>query len=163
MRKAAPAQVARMARIMSAAALLLALGYAAIADSLGDVYYLSSGVLSAAIAVPTLAVFWRRANRAGVLAGSVAGTLATILMYLWEYKVLQMTDPEAANYYLQVLPGWLAGTCGYLYIGTGVLASAITLVMVSLLSPPPTAKLLAAVAPSPVDDPTEFAAAEETA
>jgi SSS family solute:Na+ symporter len=161
MRKASPVQVARMARIMSAAALLLALGYAAIADSLGDVYYLSSGVLSAAIAVPTLAVFWRRANRVGVLAGSVVGTLATILMYLWEYKVLQMTDPEAANYYLQVLPGWLAGACGYLYIGTGVLASAITLILVSLLSAPPTAELLAAVAPSPVDDPAEFATAED--
>ena len=33
--------------------------YAFIADTLGDVYYLSSGVLSACIAVPAIAVFWK--------------------------------------------------------------------------------------------------------
>ncbi len=162
MRQASPRNIAFVARATSAAVLLLSLGYATIADSLGDVYYLSSGVLSAAIAVPAVAIFWRRANRAGVLAGSLAGTLATILMYLWEYKVLQMADPEAANYYLQVLPGWLAGACGYLYIGTGVLASVVAVTAVSLLSPAPAPERLAAVAPRPVDDPAEFAVAENS-
>jgi hypothetical protein len=74
-----------------------------------------------------------------------------------------MTDPEAANYYLQVLPGWLAGACGYLYIGTGVLASVVAVTAVSLLSPAPAPERLAAVAPRPVDDPAEFTIAEETA
>lgn len=150
---ASPRLIGLAARALSGAALLLGLAYALAAGSLGDVYYLSSGLLSAAIAVPALAVFWRRATTPGVVAGSLAGAGATLAMYFYEYHGLQMADHEASGYYANVLPGWLAGACGYLYIGTGVLAAAATLVAVSLLTPRSAPGLLAAVDPVPAEGP----------
>ncbi len=155
MKGAAKKQVMLMSKIVSACAIFAGLGYALAADSLGDVYYLSSGVLSAAIAVPALAVFWRRANTVGVLAGSIAGTLATVLAYIFEYHYLQ-TDPAEVNYYLKVLPGWVHGCYGYMYIGIGVVFAVIFLVGGSLLTPAPAGKQLKEVSTNPIDDPDAF-------
>ena len=38
------------------------------------------------------------------------------------------------HYYTDVLPDWLAGGYGYLYVGTGVVVSLIALVCVSLVT-----------------------------
>jgi SSS family solute:Na+ symporter len=114
------------------AAFLGALVYAVFADKLGDVYYLSSGVLSGCVAVPAIAIFWRRANAAGIWVGSLAGLVATFACYWYEYKYLSLTDAASPLYYTKVLPGWLAGAGGYLYIGAGVIAAAIATVVVSL-------------------------------
>ena len=153
MKNAPREKVAVMARVLSAVAVLLALFYAFIADSLGDVYYLSSGVLSACIAVPAIAIFWKRATAPGVVIGSILGAVTTFVMYWWEYKVLQADDPAAPNYYLEVLPAWLAGGCWYLYIGTGVIVSTVALVVVSLVTPRTPDARHAAVDGVPVDGP----------
>jgi len=151
MKDAPREKIALMARFFSAAAIVLALCYALIADSLGDVYYLSSGILSACIAVPAIAVFWKRATAPGVVVGSIVGAVATFAMYFWEYHVLQFADPKAAGYYTDVLPVWLAGGYGYLYIGTGVVAAVLTCVAVSLATPAPAAERIAAVDATPRD------------
>lgn len=151
MKGASREKVALMARIATGGAIILALLYAIIADSLGDVYYLSSGILSACIAVPAVAIFWKRATAQGVIAGSIIGAITTFSMYWWEYKVLQADDPKAPNYYLNVLPDWLAGGTWYLYIGTGVIVSVIVLIAASLLSPRTSEKLLSAVDEIPID------------
>ena len=118
-----------MARVMTGVALVLALVYAFISDKLGDVYYLSSGVLSASIAVPAVAIFWKRANTPGVMIGSILGAVSTVAMYLWEYKAI-------ADNYTEVLPAWLVNGYGYLYIGTGVVVAVISLIVVSLITSP---------------------------
>lgn len=144
-------KVAAMARCATAAAVVLALVYAFISDTLGDVYYLSSGILSACIAVPALAIFWKRATSAGVVISSIAGAAATFLMYRWEYYTLLAAGPEDPDHYLNLLPGWLAGGCGYLYIGTGVVVSLVVLVIVSLVTARSSEERLAAVSPAPLD------------
>jgi SSS family solute:Na+ symporter len=150
-----------MAKIMTAAAIVLALLYAFIADSLGDVYYLSSGVLSACIAVPAIAVFWKRATAPGVILGSIIGAGATFAMYFYEYKVLQYDDPALPNYYTDVLPGWLAGGYGYLYIGIGVVASALSLAIISFVTPRSSEELIAAVEAVPADGASALEAVSE--
>jgi SSS family solute:Na+ symporter len=160
--KGAPKErVAALARIMTAAAVILALLYAFIADTLGDVYYLSSGILSACIAVPAIAVFWKRATKPGVIIGSIIGAAITFAMYWYEYKVLQYADETLPNYYTDVLPGWLAGGYGYLYIGTGVVASAVSLVVVSLLTPCSSEEMIAAVEAEPADGTAALEAVSE--
>ncbi len=151
------------AKIITAACLLLAVGYAAIADRLGDVYYLSSGVLSASIAVPAIAIFWRRATASGAFTASVLGAVTTLAVYLWEYRFLQAADPGAPHYYTAVLPAWLAGGYGYFYIGAGVLVAALSLAAVSLLQPAPAPDRLRIVTPTAVEGPAlwnEITAAE---
>jgi SSS family solute:Na+ symporter len=143
--KGAPREkVASMARVMTAVALILALAYAFIADTLGDVYFISSGVLSASIAVPAIAIFWKRANAPGVVIASILGAVSTIAMYLYEYYAI-------ADNYTEVLPAWLVNGYGYLYIGTGVLVAVLSLIVVSLITPRSSEAQLAAVDETPVD------------
>ena len=143
--------VSLVSRSITAIAIILAFIYALWAETLGDVYYISSGVLSAAIAVPAIAIFWKRANTPGVIISSIFGAISTIAMYLWEYKALQYTNPEKANYYTKILPAWLAGGYGYLYIGTGVITAVIALVIVSLCTKKPSDKQLSVVLHDPID------------
>jgi SSS family solute:Na+ symporter len=133
----------RSARWISVAVIAASLGLALMNSSLGDVYYLSSAVLSASIAIPALFIFWKRANAKGVMAGSIVGFVVTVVSYWLEYK--RYTDVAA-------YPAFLQGAYGYLYLGAGVLASVATLVPVSLLTKPSEAKQLAAVKVAPVDD-----------
>jgi len=159
--KGAPKEkIAFMARVMTAVAVILALLYAFISDTLGDVYFLSSGVLSASVAVPALAVFWRGATKAGIITGSILGAASTILMYLWEFKILQYLDAAKENYYLDVLPAWLAGGYMYLYIGVGVIVSATAIVVVSMVTTKSEAELLS-VDTVPVDGPGPIEAVSE--
>ncbi|MBU0754210.1 MAG: hypothetical protein KJ645_03670 [Planctomycetes bacterium] len=154
-------KIALMARLFTGLAVLLALLYAFIADHLGDVYYLSSGVLSASIAIPALAIFWKRSTTPGVVVASLIGAIATFAMYWWEYKVLQFADAAQPNYYTDVLPAWLANGYGYLYIGTGVVASAVSLIVVSLITRRSSAEALDSVELHPIDEAAAFEAVSE--
>ncbi len=129
----------RRAQWFSVAAILMGLGYALVSESLADVYYLSSGVLSACIAVPVAAMFWRRANARGVLAAIVAGFVGTLGVYYLEYHTAV------------VFPDVLVGARGYLYVGTGVVLSVISLIVVSLLTAPSSRVQCAAVRPEPAE------------
>jgi hypothetical protein len=84
-------------------------------------------------------------------------------MYWYEYKHLQFADPALPNYYTDVLPGWLAGAYGYIYVASGVLISLVLIVMVSLVTRRPAVQLLEQVKDSPVDDFDEFVRGSATA
>ncbi len=141
-------------RLISMGAIVLALLCALASESLGDVYYISSGVLSACIAVPFLFAFWKRTTLAGVMTAAVLGFLGTIGGYFWEYYTI------AANY-TEVLPGWMQNSYGYNYLAFGVLLSVISIIVVSLLTKPSSEKQLASVNASSVDDYGTFAANAE--
>lgn len=141
--------------------LLVSLGCALINDSLQDVYYISSGVLSASVAVPAIFIYWKRTTSTAVCLASVAGFVGTVGGYFYEYKFLQSTDANAAHYYMNSLPVWLQQSYMYNYVAAGVLLSVVVLVGVSLLTPRPAAERLAEVRPEPVDDYEEFALATE--
>ena len=116
---------AAVGRVATLAAFLIAAGLAMVNDKLGDVYNISSGVLSASIAVPAIFIFWKRTTLPAVLAAAMVGFAGTVVMYLLEVKAV-------ASWF--VLPGWLSASAGYNYVATGVVLSVITIVLVSLLT-----------------------------
>jgi solute:Na+ symporter, SSS family len=148
---------ARLSAARSTTSLVIAaaLPLACMSESLGDIYYISSGVLSASIALPLFFVFWKRTTLAAVLTASVAGFMGTVGGYLYEYKYLG-GDEKSAHYYLRELPQWLQGSYGYNYLALGVLLSLLTLVGVSLATRKSTAERLAFVQLQPVDDVAQF-------
>lgn len=143
-------------RAVSVLSVLAALACALISTSLGDVYYISSGVLSACIAVPAFFIFWRRTTLPAVITAAVAGLVGTVGMYWFEYKYLQFADPALPHYYTDTLPAWLAGAYGYIYVAAGVVISVVLLVTVSLVTRRPPRERLEAVSDRPIDDFGEF-------
>ncbi len=134
------AKVARWSRLLAVAAVGLGLVYAINADSLMDVYTLSSGVLTASIAVPAFAIFWKRANRLGVILSATLGFVGNVAFYLLEYHVWEH----------KYAPQWLADTyLGYIIIGLSL--SLFGLVFGSLMGRPSTDEELSSVAPKPIE------------
>ena len=132
-----------LARVVSLVVVFIALGMALVSSSLGDVYYISSGILSASIAVPVLFLFWKRTTLPAVLTSSVAGFAGTVGMYWFEYK-----NPDAAT----LLPPLLQPSFGYNYLVVGVLASVVVIVLVSLVTKRPEQAKLDSVEEKPIDD-----------
>ena len=146
----------RAGRLVSVAVILVGLGLAFISESLGDIYYVSSGVLSASIAVPLFFIFWKRTTHAAVLVAATAGFLGTVGGYWFEYKFLNAVDPTAPTYYMTVLPAWLQGSFCYNYLAFGVLLSLVAILAVSLLTKQEPASKLSFVKAEPLDGIDEF-------
>lgn len=107
-----PAMHARLPRLISAGAIGVALLYALIIESLWDVFYLSSGVLTTTIFIPMMALFMPSATARQVHAAIIAGFLGTLLFYFLETRgVLANFEPQ-----------WLSAT-GLGYILWGLLAA----------------------------------------
>jgi SSS family solute:Na+ symporter len=143
------ARIMRWSRGWSLIVVVIMIGVAFLVDylpqGLWDAYYLSSGVLSAGVAVPVLAMFWKRANLPGAFAGSLVGGLTAGIGYFVEKYVFDY------SYW----PQWLADT--YLgYCVWGVVAGVVTLIVVTLLTAAPSQAKLDAIAAAPVDDHAEF-------
>jgi SSS family solute:Na+ symporter len=145
-----------LAKYISIAAILAALLCAFISDKLGDIYYISSGVLSASIAVPALFIFWRRTTLPAVMVSSIVGFVGTVGGYFYEYKFLQAADPDAPHYYTNELPAWLHNSYGYHYVALGVILSLLTIVAVSLVTERSRKELLDNLKTVPIDDYKEF-------
>ncbi len=146
-----------LARVISVLVLLIALVCAAVSQSLKDVYYISSGILSACVAIPTIFVFWRRTTLPAVITAAILGFVGTVGAFIFEYHtaatldivstvVARMrtfifghqyqptTDATASHSFKDVVPGWLVNSQGYNYLAVGVLLSLVSIVVVSLLT-----------------------------
>jgi SSS family solute:Na+ symporter len=150
-KRVSPHRRLMVAKGISVFVLLVSLASAMISDSLHDVYYISSGVLSACVAVPAIFVFWRRTTLSAVLVAASVGFVGTVGAFIVEYHYYS-ADPAAAHYYVNEWPAWLQGIYGYAYIALGVLLSLVSIVVVSLVTGPATARQLAALQPAPVED-----------
>ncbi len=117
----------RTSRITSVLVLFVAFLYALWADRLGDIYYISSGVLSAAIAIPLVAWGWSRAGSTAIVSASLTGAVTAAAFYWIEYKVWELKAPAALS--------WLAPSIGYNYLAACVLASAAVLLLIGWLCP----------------------------
>ncbi len=136
-----------VSQYISVIVLLIALVLAFASESLSDVYYISSGVLSASIAIQAIFIFWRRTTLPAVITSSIIGFVGTVGGYILEYKILGSAE---------LLPGFLQPSFGYNYIAFGVVLSFITIVVVSLLTARSPQTKLDNVKSQPVDDYAEF-------
>lgn len=142
--------VSQWMRILSGAAILIALVYALNATSLMDVYILSSGVLTASIAIPAFAMFWRKTNRLGVILSASFGFVGNVVFYIYEYHIVQHAYK----------PAWLADTyLGYIIIG--IAGSLIGLTAGIIIGKPSTEQQLATVSPVPLEGAEVFDIARE--
>jgi SSS family solute:Na+ symporter len=146
------AQVVWAGRIASLCVVIGTLGVTFLIDllprGLWDAYYLSSGVLSAAVGISVLSMFWKRANYAGAFAASLVGGVTTLVLYLVEKYVWEYDWPVP-------VPQSMIDTY-YGYAVVGVVAGLIALVVVTLLAPKPAQAQLDAISAQPVDDHMEF-------
>ena len=104
----------RWSRVITAGAVAAACIFALNTESLWDIFYLSSGVLTTAVAFPVAAVFFPRINPRGVIWSSWAGLVGIVATYF-----LEVYGPLAAWE-----PHWLAAT-GLGFILWGILAAVI--------------------------------------
>jgi Na+/proline symporter len=111
------------------------------------------------VAVPALFVFWKRTTLSATLTAAIVGFVSTIGAFWFEYHYLQTADANAPHYYTHVLPAWLVNSQGYNYVATGVILSLVSIVVVSLITGPATARQLAALKPQPVEEYDRFTAA----
>jgi Na+/proline symporter len=107
----------RLSQLATAGSVALAMVFAFNTDSLWDIFYLSSGVLTTTVAFPVAAVFLPWATAAMVTASSAAGLVTTIAAYFLESR----------GWLAALEPAWLADSgLGYILWGMGaaVLAAA---------------------------------------
>lgn len=122
--------------------------------SINDAYFLSSGLLTCGVSVMLYAIFWKRANLTGIMAGGICGTLGTVVFFILEYKVWKFS-------YTMPVWDWIFGkgamAGSYLgYCVVGLFCAIVGLLVGTFLAPPPSKELLAAVADKPFDDNEEF-------
>ncbi len=101
-------------QLATAGAVLAAALFALNIESLWDLFYLSSGVLTTAVAFPVAAVFLPWANARGVRWSALAGLVGIMLAYVLETRG-SLTGWE---------PGWLAES-GLGFILWGLLSAAV--------------------------------------
>jgi solute:Na+ symporter, SSS family len=87
-------------KLVTFVAVFMSFIFALNTESLWDIFYLSSGILTTSVAFPVAAVFMKRVQPSGVFWSSVFGFCGTILFYFFE-------------------PGWLqvSGGLGYILWG----------------------------------------------
>lgn len=107
-------QLNRLARVNSAGAILLAFIYALFTESLWDIFYLSSGILTTTVFPAVGASFLKNTSARQVNFAIVSGFLGTVTFYFLEsHGLLQSVEPA------------FVATTGLGYILLGFLASAI--------------------------------------
>ncbi len=104
-------------RLISVAAIAVAFLYALVIESLWDIFYLSSGILTTTIFIPMMAIFLPSAASRQVHAAIITGFAGTLLFYFL----------EARQYLAGWEPQWLAET-GLGYILWGLLAALLAFI-----------------------------------
>ncbi len=103
-----PKRLNALARWISVAAIGLAFFYALFTNSLWDIFYLSSGLLTTTVFFPVVGAFWRGTQKRQIYGAIVLGFTGTLLGYFLEHgQFLQKIEPH-----------WLEQTgLGYILIG----------------------------------------------
>ena len=95
-RKPDAAVINRLARLSSVIAVFLSYLYALFTDSLWDIFYLSSGLLTTVVAIPVISTFFKKINSRQVLSAMSTGLISTFIFYFLEkFDLLQSIEPEA--------------------------------------------------------------------
>ncbi len=102
----------KIARIMSAAAIVLTFFYALFIESLWDIFYLSSGILTTTLFLPMMALFIPEASAVRVKRSAAAGFFSTLIFYILESR----------GWLFALQPAWISET-GLGYILWGFIAA----------------------------------------
>lgn len=93
--KVSSERLQNIARLSSVAAILVGYLYALFTDSLWDIFYLSSGILTTTVFIPVMSSFRKNATSLQVNASMISGLILTILFYLLEKgDFLKNIEPE---------------------------------------------------------------------
>ncbi len=104
----------RSAKIFTVISVVLTTLFALFITSLWDIFYLSSGILTTAVALPVASVFIKKIKAKPLLWSSVAGFVGTVLFYFL----------EKAKYFMSIEPQILLDSgVGFIFFG---IISAIT-------------------------------------
>ena len=109
-----------LAQWISVAAVFIAFFYALFTNSLWDIFYLSSGVLTTTIFIPVIASFLRNTNKRQVALATVLGFVGTIVFYFFEAKGhLKIIEPDwlSTTGVGYIVFGFLCGLIGFLIGG----------------------------------------------
>jgi Na+/proline symporter len=113
----------KLARVISVLAIAVAYIYSLFTDSLWDIFYLSSGILTTTIFLPMVAIFLPKVKPQQVQAAIAAGFIGTLLFYFLESR----------GHLAAFEPSWLAAT-GLGYILWGFAASLLAFVIAGRFS-----------------------------
>ncbi|MGH7597090.1 MAG: sodium:solute symporter family protein [bacterium] len=122
LRQRSPEQILKLSRLMSVLALAAAFFFSLFIESLWDIFYLSSGILTTTIFLPMVAIFLPNVKSQQVQAAIAAGFLGTLFFYFLESR----------GHLAALEPQWLAAT-GLGYILWGFAASLLAFVIASQL------------------------------
>ncbi|NIR49548.1 sodium:solute symporter family protein [candidate division KSB1 bacterium] len=112
-----------VARFMSAGAVISAYVYALFTETLWDIFYLSSGILTTTIFIPMIALFRPKANKVRVQWAAMSGFISTFVFYFLETRGLLH----------KIEPSWLSST-GLGYILFGLIVSGLGYLMAGMFS-----------------------------
>ncbi|HID38850.1 MAG TPA: sodium:solute symporter family protein [Calditrichaeota bacterium] len=87
-KKWAPAKLNRLARLSSVGAVFISFLYAVFTDSLWDIFYLSSGILTTTIFIPVIASFIPGTRQLQIKLSVLFGLSATLIFYFLESRNL---------------------------------------------------------------------------
>ncbi len=117
-----PARRNAFARLVSVLAIFLAFFYALFTESLWDIFYLSSGILTTTVFLPVISAFYSGTRPPMIYGAISSGFLGTLTFYFLESRgKLSGWEPE-----------WLSQT-GLGYIGWGFLAALVGFFLGSLV------------------------------
>lgn len=95
-------------RLISVLAVFLAYFYALFTDSLWDIFYLSSGILTTTVFLPVIAAFRSQSTSGQAIAAAACGFIATLFFYYLESR----------GYLMSYTPAWIAESqLGYILYG----------------------------------------------
>ncbi|MBT3252272.1 MAG: sodium:solute symporter family protein [Candidatus Marinimicrobia bacterium] len=105
-------------KIITSLSVFAALLFALFIDSLWDIFYLSSGILSTAVAFPVASVFIKGVNSEGIFYSSVFGLTGTIIFYFLESRgLLIFIEPDwlIKSSVGFILWGFVSAAVGYIF------------------------------------------------
>ncbi len=89
-------QLNTLARVSSVGAILIAFVYAVFTESLWDIFYLSSGILTTTVFIPVISSFFPSTQARQVNRSIAAGLMATLLFYFLESRgLMNALEPSA--------------------------------------------------------------------
>ncbi len=114
--KIPPHKIKLMASWISVLAIFIAFIYALFTDSLWDIFYLSSGILTTSIFIPVISVFLPNTKRIQVVLSVIFGFIGTLVFYFLESRgILSAIEPEfiASTQLGYILYGLISALLGF--------------------------------------------------